>query len=153
VVRFGLEQLAVFTGIRNRLSLSVVISNQELPEEFLHAELLVNARPLFLQSRFDTAVFEAFKSLEVAIRTASKLGHDLVGVALISRSFHPDDGPLTDKTAERGERVALMNLIAGAIGSYKNPASHRKVGITAEEARDMLMLASHLLKIVDERSA
>jgi uncharacterized protein (TIGR02391 family) len=139
--------------VGDRDGLSVVISNQELPEEFLHAELLVNARPLFLQSRFDTAVFEAFKSLEVAVRTASKLGHDLVGVALISRAFHPEDGPLSDKTVEKGERVALMNLMAGAIGSYKNPASHRKVGITAEEARDMLMLASHLLKIVDGRLA
>ncbi|WP_083235340.1 TIGR02391 family protein [Acidovorax sp. RAC01] len=59
---------------------------------------------------------------------------------------------LTDKTAEKGERVALMNLLTGALGSYKNPASHRKVGIAAEEARDMLILASHLLKIVEQRA-
>lgn len=138
--------------VGSRQGLREVISNQELPEEFLHPELLVNARPLFLQSRFDTAVFEAFKSLELSIRSAAKLGHDLVGVQLASRAFNPEDGPLTDKAAEKGERVALMNLMTGALGSYKNPASHRRVEISAEEARDMLILASHLLKIVDERA-
>lgn len=138
--------------VGSRQGLRQIISNQELPEAFLHAELLVNARPLFLQSRFDTAVFEAFKALEVSIRGAARLGHDLVGVSLASRAFNLEDGPLTDNAAEKGERVALMNLMTGALGSYKNPASHRKVGISAEEARDMLILASHLLKIVDERA-
>jgi hypothetical protein len=42
-----------------------------------------------------------------------------------------------------------MSLLAGAIGSYKNPSSHRRVAISADEARDMIVLASHLLKIVE----
>ena len=96
-------------------------------------------------------MFEAFKLLEVTIRTAANLGHGFVGVQLASRAFNPDDGPLTDTTSEKGERVALMNLMTGAIGSYKNPASHRRIEISAEEARDMVMLASHLLRIVRSR--
>jgi uncharacterized protein (TIGR02391 family) len=139
-------------ALRDHQNIRQFISNEQLPEPFLHAELLVNVRPLFLQSRFETAVFEAFKSLEVAIRTAAKLGHDLVGVQLASRAFNPEDGVLSDKTAEKGERVALMNLMTGALGSYKNPSSHRRVEITAEEARDMIVLASHLLKIIDARA-
>ncbi len=130
-----------------------LISNEQLPEHFLHAEFVVNVRPLFLQSRFETAVFEAFKTLEVAVRTAAELGDYAIGVPLASRAFHPENGPLTDMTLEKGERVALMNLMTGAIGSYKNPSSHRRVAITAEEARDMIILASHLLKIVDTRAA
>ena len=130
-----------------------MISNEQLPEYFLHSEFVVNIRPLFLQSRFETAVFEAFKTLEVAIRAAAGLGDDSIGVALASRAFHPEDGALTDTALEKGERVALMNLMAGAIGSYKNPASHRRVAIVAEEARDMIILASHLLKIVEARAA
>jgi uncharacterized protein (TIGR02391 family) len=109
-----------------------LISGEQLPALFLHDEFMANVRPLFLQSRFETSVFEAFKSLEVAIRTTAHLGHDLVGVSLASRAFNPDDGPLSDKTVEKGERVALMNLMAGALGSYKNPASHRRVEISAE---------------------
>jgi uncharacterized protein (TIGR02391 family) len=138
-------------SLRNHLDLRQFITSEQLPEAFLHPELLQRVRPLFFQSRFETAVFEAFKTLEVTIRNASKLGHDLVGVQLASRAFHPEGGPLTDMQAEKGERVALMNLMTGALGSYKNPASHRRVEIEAKEARDMIVLASHLLKIVDSR--
>ena len=111
-------------AVRDHHAVRQFISNEQLPEAFLHPELLVNVRPLFLQSRFETAVFEAFKSLEVAIRTAARLGHDMIGVQLASRAFNPEDGVLTDKAAEKGERVALMNLMTGALGSYKNPSSH-----------------------------
>ena len=138
--------------LRAHQDLRTYMTSEQLPESLLHPELLVNVRPLFFQSRFETAVFEAFKTLEVTIRNTAELGHDLVGVALASRAFHSDDGPLTNLATEKGERVALMNLMTGALGSYKNPASHRRVEISAEEARDMIILASHLLKIVESRS-
>lgn len=139
--------------VSNRKALEKIISNQQLPEEFLHPALLINARPLYLQSRFDTAVFEAFKLLEVTIRSHAGLGNDLVGVQLASRAFHPENGELTDMSTEKGERTALMSLMTGALGSYKNATSHRHLIISSEEARDMLMLASHLLKIVDARKS
>jgi len=54
--------------------------------------------------------------------------------------------------APQGERQALSDLFAGAIGVYKNPHSHRQVSLDAEDAVEMIMLASHLLKIVDARA-
>ena len=55
-------------------------------------------------------------------------------------------------TIERAEREARSALFAGAIGSYKNPHSHRDVPLDdAAEATEVILLANHLLRIVESR--
>jgi len=104
--------------VQNHQAVRALISAEQLPETFLHPELLVHARPLFLQSRFETAIFEAFKALEIAIRSAAGLSDGDIGIQLAQAAFHPQNGQLTDTSAEAGERVALMHLMVGALGSY-----------------------------------
>ncbi|HEX6997258.1 MAG TPA: TIGR02391 family protein [Gammaproteobacteria bacterium] len=137
--------------LRDRRGVRQFIERSQLPAEFLHSELVREVLPLYISGRYDLAVFSAFHRLEVAIRTVARLGDERIGTKLASRAFDPNDGPLTDPNAERGEREALRNLMAGALGSYKNPQSHRHVGLDAATAREQIMLASHLMKIVDSR--
>lgn len=68
-------------------------------------------------------------------------------------AFNRENGPPTDPKSERAERQALGDLHAGAIGAYKNSNSHRRVPTSdPTEVFEMIMLANHLLRIIDARS-
>ena len=56
-------------------------------------------------------------------------------------------------TAKSVRTDLASDLFAGAIGSYKNPHSHRAAVITdTNDAVRILMLASHQMRIVDARA-
>ena len=67
------------------------------------------------------------------------------------KAFDPEKGPLTDLTVPKAERQALSDLFCGTIGLYKNPHSHRDVELEFNETFEMLLLATHLLNIIDKR--
>lgn len=116
----------------------------------LHSRLEGRIRPIFLLGDYETAAFKAMKEVEVRVRELAKLPNDLIGVSLMRKAFNPTDGPLTDTTHEGGERQARSDLFAGAIGSFKNPTSHRTVTYAdPTEASEVIMLADLLMRILD----
>ena len=120
-----------------------------LPKGQLHSIIAQKVWSIFLQGDYDTAVFQAFKQVEVAVRKAGGYADTDYGVPLMRKAFHVDDGNLTDRFQQTAEKQARSDLFAGAIGSFKNPSSHREIPITAEEAAEAIVFASHLLGIVN----
>ena len=131
-----------------------------LPKDRLHALIATRVYPAFLRGEYDTAVFQAFREIEVAVRAAGDFGAEEYGTDLMRLAFRPENskkgttpGPLTDVNQPLAEQEAMANLFSGAIGLYKNPQSHRNVPTEAMDAAEVIVFASHLLRMVDRLSA
>ena len=105
--------------------------------------------PLFIRGDYDTAVFQAFKEVEIRVRKAASLPQGLFGVDLVRNAFNPENGKLTDMASIKAEREAKSHLFAGALGLFKNPSSHRDVNWQDPgECAELIYLANHLLRLV-----
>ncbi len=117
----------------------------------MHRVLEQKARPEFLRGDFETAVFVAFKEVEVRVRERANLPENLIGVKLMREAFG-QGRPLAVQGADAGEVVAEMELYAGALGLFKNPTSHRLVDYgSPTEAAEVVLLADLLLRLLDRR--
>ena len=124
------------------------------PRSAIHPAIEQNVYSEFLRGDYESAVFKAFREVEIAVKAAaSGLDPKLYGIDLMRKAFHPENGPLTDPNEPPAEREALLALFAGAIGRFKNPPSHRHVPLTSpQETVELLQFASHLLRVVADRS-
>ncbi len=152
----GYDQYYIITAkgkeLRDSTDLEVYRKANLLPQQLLHSSIAEDVWSNFLRDKYDTAILEAFKEVEVAVRNAGGYTEADYGVDMMRKAFHADNGPLRDQNQLKPEREATAHLFAGAIGRYKNPSSHRNVPVTAEEAVEIIMFASHLLRIVDSRT-
>lgn len=114
----------------------------------LHDIIAEKVWSIFAQGSYDTAVLEAFKQVEVAVREAGGYTKDNYGRVLMETAFNVNNGKLTDEHLHESEKLGMRNLFAGAISLYKNPSSHREVEFAPEEAAEIIIIASHLLRIV-----
>jgi uncharacterized protein (TIGR02391 family) len=120
------------------------------PALLFHSSITKKAYPSLRKEEYDTSVFKAFKAVEIRVRELSGLPEEIIGVDLMRKAFSPDNGPLANANSPKAEREALSHLFSGAIGCYKNPHSHREVHLAFNEAFEMLLLASHLLSVLDK---
>lgn len=121
------------------------------PKELIHPKIAAKSWLAIARGDFAEAVFSSYRAVEIAVREASGVEPHIIGVDLMRRAFHPDTGVLRDERMQTAEREATAALFAGAIGSFKNPHSHRDVSVEAAEARELVLLASYLLRVVEGR--
>lgn len=123
-----------------------------LPPETLDSKLASKVRPAFLIGDYETAVFNAFREVEIRIRTLGGYSRKDLGVKLMRKAFKPEEGRLIDAEQEVGEQQGIADLFAGAIGSFKNPSSHREVDFQDPvEIVELIGLADLLIKIAERR--
>jgi uncharacterized protein (TIGR02391 family) len=139
-------------GVNTEAQFKALRAAASFPKELLHPSIAERAWISVLRGEYDMAALYSMRTVEESVRAAGGYTLDDIGVGLMRRAFHPENGPLTNQAHPVAERQALSDLFAGAIGSYKNPHSHRTEEIReAAEAQEIVTLASHLLRIVDAR--
>lgn len=79
-------------------------ATRRLPREMLHPRLVPKVWGAFARGQYDTAVFEAFKEVEIAVRSSTGMTDADYGTALMRRAFHADSGPMSDLTRLPAER-------------------------------------------------
>src|SRR5712692_2142510 len=138
--------------LKSREDLAAYRKGNLLPRGQLHPVIASRVYPAFLRGEYDTAIFQAFREVEVAVRQAGGYSAGDVGTPLMRAAFNVPHGPLTDKNVIAAEQQAMSDLFAGGIGLFKNPTSHRsQTGIGPAEAVEIIMLASLLLRLVDRQ--
>ena len=118
----------------------------------LHPKILAQARPFYSQKPpdYDTAVSNAFRTVEHQVRLLTDQKPDLYGTDMIGFILNPTN-PILSFCDRKSEREGYHALYSGAIAAFKNPTSHRPLGITDQKrAFELLTFASLLMHMLDE---
>jgi uncharacterized protein (TIGR02391 family) len=122
-----------------------------LREEMLHPLLHGRIFGYFTADDLGIAVFEAFKTVAIEVRTAGSYAAKEMGKALMFKAFAPGSR-LSKPSDDKADCEALSGLFAGALRRFRNPGAHtNRTFEDVLEAMEELMLASRLLRIIDER--
>ena len=118
----------------------------------LHPKIVDKCQLLFENGLYDEAIFNAMKVVEEEIRSITSSDPTDIGVSLITKVMRTEP-PLIEFRPIQAEQESAYFLFRGAIGSFKNPLSHRFLQ-TSDPVKtfECLALASLLMRMLDEVS-
>lgn len=126
------------------------VSSLSEPFSLLHRRIVERCQVLFENGQYDQAIFVAMRTVEEEVRSRISADPSDLGVALITKAFRPDS-PLIKVSSVPAEQESAYYLFRGAIGSFKNPLSHRSLGICdPTRTFECLAFASLLMRMLDE---
>ena len=107
----------------------------------------------FIQGDFATAVFAAFKEVEIRLREGANLDKTWYGVKLVDKAFDPKNGLLTDPELTDAEKARYHEMVRGSLGTFKNPLSHRDLNYDDPViATGLILFANSLLQTIKTRA-
>jgi Protein of unknown function (Hypoth_ymh) len=126
-------------------------SARRLAKDMLRPSIREDIWALYRRGKFDTAVFEAMKTVEVAVREAGGFAAADIGSPLMSRAFNVDNRLLSDMTAEVSERQALSDLFAGGAPASISDAPERPYAFAVCVAERQADSQTSACKLMDRR--
>jgi len=119
----------------------------------LHPSISGRVASQFLLGEYELAAFAAMRQVEIRVRELAGASESDLGVKLMTAAFRTG-GALHDPAIDPGESESMMALFRGAIGTFKNPSSHREVDFDdPTEASEIVLLADLLLRMLDRIDA
>ena len=161
----GFQPAQSFSALARRVTAAGTRALQDSGFQRLQAAVRLNSelhpalastsvRSQFLIGDYELEAFVSLRQVEIRVRSLGGYPDDLLGMKLMERAFSPGAGPLCDPSADPGEQQARMALFRGAIGTFKNPTSHRAVGYDSPTlASEIIMLADLLMRLLDQAQA
>lgn len=115
----------------------------------LHPKNIHRCQQQFESGKYDDAIFNAMKTVEEEIRVRASAEPTDLGVKLVSKVMSPNQPKLIFSEVN-SEQEAAQSMYRGAIGSFKNPLSHRFLD-TSDPIKtfEILGFASLLMRMLD----
>lgn len=122
-------------------------------ERNIHPEIARVSLKLFEDGHYSQATFEAFKYLDIQVKTVSGINDSGYKLMMAAFSETAPKIKLTDlrSSSEVDEQMGFKFVFAGVMSAIRNPRGHEITTDTIDRCLDHLSVASVLLRRFDER--